>query len=215
MDKLADNLRYYRKSKKYTQEEIANKLDISTSVYGFYEQGRNTPPFDKLKQLSKLYGITLAELTGEPADNVEMIGRAVAMKRYPYVDSPISAGNPMNVEGNKNLPHLDVPDYILGKYADSKDIYFMRVNGESMNKVIPDDSLIAVQRNVELQTLKQGDIVIYRTSSYEYSVKRFYTVDDYIIFKPFSTNPAYKDRIFSKNDNVEILGKVVQYSVTL
>lgn len=41
MDKLADNLRYYRKSKKYTQEEIANKLDISTSAYGFYEQGRN------------------------------------------------------------------------------------------------------------------------------------------------------------------------------
>lgn len=91
----------------------------------------------------------------------------------------------------------------------------MRVNDESMNKVIPDDSLIAVQRNVELQTLKQGDIVIYRTSSYEYSVKRFYTEGDYIIFKPFSTNPAYKDRIFSKNDNVEILGKVVQYSVTL
>ncbi|WP_299032428.1 LexA family transcriptional regulator [uncultured Anaerococcus sp.] len=212
---IKDKIRDLRKEHNYTQEEVAYKIGLSTSAYGYYEQGRTTPPLDKLKQLAHLYNISISELTGEPIDKIEMIGKATSMKRYPFVEYPISAGSPRNIEGIKNLQHLDVPDYILGKYSESKDIYFMRVNGESMNKIIPDDSLIGVQRNIDLQSLKQGDIVIYRTSAYEYSVKRFYTNDEYIIFKPFSTNPAYKDKIFSKDDEVEILGKVILYSVIL
>lgn len=215
MTKLSKRLKKYRKENGYTQEEIAQKLDLTTSAYGFYEQERNVPPYRILRKLSDIYNISISELTGEPQDEVQMIGKVKPMGRYPYIEEPVAAGNPFDIEGKKYLQHLDVPNYILGKYANDKNLFFMRTNGESMNKIIPNGSLIAVKKINSFYDLKNGDIVVYNTSAYEYAVKLFYKKDQYIIFKPFSTDPIYEEKIFSIHDKISIIGKVVLYSVIL
>ncbi|MDI5788751.1 S24 family peptidase [Bacillus licheniformis] len=47
----------------------------------------------------------------------------------------------------------------------------MRINGDSMNRIMPHDSLIAV-RPVPLSNLRDGDIVVYSDGG-DYAVKRF------------------------------------------
>lgn len=215
MTKLTENLKYYRKLNGFTQETIAPKLKITTSAYGSYEQGRNEPPYSKLKQLSEIYNISISQLTGEPKDTIEFIAQSISVHTYPYIDNYVSAGSPTTISGMENLPKIQVPDELTGNYAGSKNLFFLKVNGESMNKIIPNDSVIGIIGYDTIYDLKNGDIVVYATQDGEYAVKYFYRDGNKLIFRPFSTNPNYYDTIFDVKDNIKIIGKVVQYSVTL
>lgn len=212
---IKDKLRQLRKDNGYNQEDVAFKLDMSTSAYGYYEQGKTTPPLNKLKRLAEIYKISISELTGEPKDKIEVVGRSQNMHTYPYFDSYAAAGNPITIDGINNAPRIHVADELLGQYAGNEKLVFLKVSGESMNKIIPDGSTIGILEYDSVHDLKDGDIVVYATKDEEYAVKFFYRNDDKIIFKPFSTYSYYYDKIFDIDDNIKIIGKVVVYSVMI
>ena len=212
---IKDKLKQLRKDRGLKQEDVAFKLNMSTSAYGYYEQGKTTPPLHNLKKLASLYDISISELTGEKNDTVEMLGQAVTMNKYPYIDDYVSAGSPVNIEGMKDVPNIYVPDELLGSYAGSKRLFFLKVNGESMNKIIPNGSTIGVISYDSINDIKNGDIVVYSTEDHSFAVKYFYKEKNELIFKPSSTYHYYYDKVFDINDNIRIIGKVVIYSVML
>ena len=212
---IKDKLRQLRKDNGYNQEDVAFKLDMSTSAYGYYEQGKTTPPLNKLKRLAEIYKISISELTGEPKDKIEIIGRSQTQHTYPYFDSYASAGKPITIEGINNAPRIHVADELLGQYAGNDKLVFLKVSGESMNKIIPDGSTIGILEYDSIHDLKDGDIVVYSTKDEEYAIKFFYRDGNRIIFKPFSTYNYYYDKTFSIDDNIKIIGKVVVYSVMI
>lgn len=212
---IKDKLKQLRKDRGLKQEDVAFKLNMSTSAYGYYEQGKTTPPLYNLKKLASLYDISISELTGEKNDTVEMLGQAVTMNKYPYIDDYVSAGSPVNIEGMKDVPNIYVPDELLGSYAGSKRLFFLKVNGESMNKIIPNGSTIGVISYDSINDIKNGDIVVYSTEDHSFAVKYFYKEKNKLIFKPSSTYHYYYDLVFDINDNIRIIGKVVIYSVML
>lgn len=212
---IKDKLKQLRKDRGLKQEDVAFKLNMSTSAYGYYEQGKTTPPLHNLKKLASLYNISISELTGEKNDTVEMLGQAVIMNKYPYIDDYVSAGSPVNIEGMKDVPNIYVPDELLGSYAGSKRLFFLKVNGESMNKIIPNGSTIGVISYDSINDIKNGDIVVYSTEDHSFAVKYFYKEENKLIFKPSSTYHYYYDLVFDINDNIRIIGKVVIYSVML
>lgn len=212
---IKDKLKQLRKDRGLKQEDVAFKLNMSTSAYGYYEQGKTTPPLYNLKKLANLYNISISELTGEKNDTVEMLGQAVTMNKYPYIDDYVSAGSPVTIEGMKDVPNIYVPDELLGSYAGSKRLFFLKVNGESMNKIIPNGSTIGVISYDSINDIKNGDIVVYSTEDHSFAVKYFYKEENKLIFKPSSTYHYYYDKVFDINDNIRIIGKVVIYSVML
>ncbi len=55
-------LQYLRKSCNFTQEELAEKLDISRQAVSKWETGKTVPDMDVLLKISKLYGISINDI---------------------------------------------------------------------------------------------------------------------------------------------------------
>ncbi len=208
-------LRNLRDSIGKTQLELSKLLHVTKSTISMYERNERTPSPDILKKYSQLFDVSIDYLLGTPNDTVEMLGQAVTMNKYPYIDDYVSAGSPVNIEGMKDVPNIYVPDELLGSYAGSKRLFFLKVNGESMNKIIPNGSTIGVISYDSINDIKNGDIVVYSTEDHSFAVKYFYKEKNKLIFKPSSTYHYYYDLVFDINDNIRIIGKVVIYSVML
>ena len=62
MDFIHTNLRFLRKRKGFTQEELAMQLQTKRSLIGAYEEGRAKPNYDLLRQISELFQISIDHL---------------------------------------------------------------------------------------------------------------------------------------------------------
>lgn len=56
---MYSRLKILRKSNKFTQKFIAEKLNISVSLYSNYETGKTSIPVHILSILAKLYGTSI------------------------------------------------------------------------------------------------------------------------------------------------------------
>lgn len=57
-------LKEERTKRGYTQQEIANILNISRVAYTLYENGKNTPTTDNILRLADLYNVSTDYLLG-------------------------------------------------------------------------------------------------------------------------------------------------------
>lgn len=57
-------LKEIRKSRKMTQQDIAEKLHCDVTTYARYESGDRNPPLEILILLSELFGVSLDYLVG-------------------------------------------------------------------------------------------------------------------------------------------------------
>jgi transcriptional regulator with XRE-family HTH domain len=56
---LRKQIEFLRRKKGWSQAELANRLHISPSTIGMYEQGRREPPIDVLVAMSKEFDVSL------------------------------------------------------------------------------------------------------------------------------------------------------------
>jgi repressor LexA len=209
-NKLGENIRKLRNSKGLTQQQLAELMGASNyTTVSKWESGSNSPRGGELVKLSEYFNVSVDDLLG--------IGKDLTIQnneQYNYLPTSISAGLPLTVDGIDHAEKISVPDSIMGKWAGDKDIYMMRINGESMNRIIPHGSIIAI-KPTECHLLKDGDIVVY-SDNHDYSVKRYFRDDNRIIFRPDSNDSRFYDYITSTdNENLVIHGKVVVYIVEL
>lgn len=210
---FASNLKYYIKSRGTTQAELCNKLDIPKMTMSNWVKANTYPRPDKVQLLADHFGIKRSDLTEEKEKDGLM---KLSSANYNYYPISISAGAPFNVEGI-SAEQITIPDAIMGKWSGSTDINVMKINGQSMNELIPDQSLIAV-KPIELTNLNNNDIVVFSDDN-DYSVKRFYNdkKNEQFIFSPESTDRSFTDYTvsYSEATNLKIHGKVVVYIVEL
>lgn len=62
---FAQRLRELRSEKGVVQKDVANFLNITTSAYGFYEQGKRVPDTDIMIKLSNYFNVSLDYLLGK------------------------------------------------------------------------------------------------------------------------------------------------------
>lgn len=68
---LGEKLFELRKSKNLTQDDVAEKLNVTRQTVSKWETNQSTPDFDKIAPLCKLYGMTPNELLTEENDKQE------------------------------------------------------------------------------------------------------------------------------------------------
>ncbi len=65
---FGDNFKKLRQEAKLSQKEVADKLGIYQSNVSDWENDVSRPEYERLIQLTKLYGCSLAELLGVEED---------------------------------------------------------------------------------------------------------------------------------------------------
>lgn len=62
---LGESLRRLREKSGYTQQQIANVLNIDRSTYSYYELGKTSPDISTLLTLAGIFSLSLEELLGQ------------------------------------------------------------------------------------------------------------------------------------------------------
>lgn len=78
MSYLASNLRFLRKQKGITQNDLADQLDVQRSMISAYEDGRSEPKLATLKKIGEILEVGLEELLEH---DIESRGRRVLQKK--------------------------------------------------------------------------------------------------------------------------------------
>jgi transcriptional regulator with XRE-family HTH domain len=82
-----EKIRTIRETKGLTQEQVAEKLGISTSVYGDIERGENDPKLSKLQKIAEAFEIELSELVDlTDKGNLNVTFNTCTQKRF-YIGS--------------------------------------------------------------------------------------------------------------------------------
>ena len=85
---FGSRIKRFRKQKKWTQKELASKLEIGFSQLNKYECGLHIPPVEKLIQLSELFDTSFDYLlTGNksedrPLHNIRLLERFRALENF-------------------------------------------------------------------------------------------------------------------------------------
>ncbi|WP_121605430.1 LexA family transcriptional regulator [Virgibacillus sp. Bac332] len=212
MKTTGEIIKELRESRGLTQGQLAKIIGASNyTTITKWEKGENFPRGRDIKVLCEYFKVSSDYILGLDTEY-----RFNQSSEYDYLPISVAAGLPEHVRGlsEDDIDTITIPDAVMGKWAGCSDIYMMRVNGESMNKIIPDQSLIAV-KEVNLSELKDGDIVVY-SNGHDYSVKHFYRDENEVRFRPDSTDTRFREYTFPDDSNdLKIHGKVVVYIVEM
>lgn len=220
---IGKNLRYLRLKKGFSQDYIAKYLGKkSFTTVQKWESEVSEPSLKDSYALADLFKVSIDDLVSIDIESYKNESKITySVFSYPYVLEGVAASFLQNIESLATLPTIDIPDILLSTYARSKDIIIMRVNEDSMNKIIPNGSYIAVKTNIDVLSVSNGDIVVANVEGADngYTIKHIYKDDtnNRIILRPNSTNPIYTDIIISSTESqrLYIVGKVVAYNVLL
>lgn len=227
----AEIVEYLIKKAGYSRRQFAEMIGIPpTTLNSMLNRGLEKASIDNVLKVCRGLGITVEEL-GEMASRglgLDEINQFVKESSVPYktgkLELPIYGGiaagalSTIDPVTQRNVEYITLPKTLLGKYSDSKGLFALKVNGESMNKVIPNGSYVACKPIEAIDELKDDDIVIFSHDN-EYSMKRFRRDEEnrLLIFSPESTYRKYHDIVvpYDTVNDLKIYAKVIWYAVTL
>lgn len=203
---FGNNLKKIRQKHEMTQEELAKKINTSRSNIANYENDKNMPSIETLNNLSEVLNCSTDYLLGKSdirntTSNIDESDKKFYMCP---VYGQISAGQPNWAEEciEGRLP-LD-PD-LMG-IVNPEEHFFLRVNGESMNKVVRNGAFALIHKQ---DIVEDGEIAAVLVNGYDATLKKFTRQGDMIILEPESNDDSFKTQVYDKNTPIKILGKYV------
>ena len=70
---IGENIKYYRKAKRISQEELAVKLNVVRQTVSKWEKGLSVPDADVLVRMAGLLGVSVSQLLGTETDDCSTI----------------------------------------------------------------------------------------------------------------------------------------------
>lgn len=223
-------LKFAMAKENLNQMELAKKSNIRQSSISDWLNGKYIPKQDKVDILAQTLNVSPAYLMGweDKEENYQENFDYPETQKIPttsmlfYDNICVNCSSPIMPEYSQDIEvkEIELPNAILGDIAGKSNLVAIKSRGDSMDKIIPEYSLVIIQKLLPYENVESGDIVMY---SYEdsWSIKEFIKKDDCVVFRPHSTNPHHKDNVYKFSDMEdgmsvpEILGKVVYYGVSL
>lgn len=156
-----NRLKQLRKERNLYQSEIAKIIGVTTSAYGYYENGKRDMSTDILTRLANYFNVSTNYLLGIDTENskrlLPVLGTVKAGYNYlaeenivDYIDPSMTITDPENyfglvVKGDSMSPLFDEGDYLIVHKLDGEfntnDIGIVLINGDeaTVKKVVKTD----------------------------------------------------------------------------
>lgn len=191
-------LKFLRKERNWTQQDVADMLGIERSTYTRYETGSTEPNFDILERLSQIFDVSTDILIGKSTIPTISGGR-----RIPVLGD-VAAGIPIEAI-------TDIVDYeeIDSALAKTGEFFGLRIKGDSMEPRMREGDVVIVRQQDSAET---GDTVVVLVNGDSATVKKIKYGPDGITLLP--TNPAHDPFFYSAAEveqlPVRVIGRVVE-----
>lgn len=184
-----------------TMTEFGQKASFDrTYISKYINKKLENPPTPKIleKIASASNGITTYE-------NLMVIcGYSNASFYMCPVYGQISAGQPNwaeeNIEGRIPI------DVNLMDIVNPEEHFFLRVNGDSMNKIVKNGAFALIHKQ---DSVENGEIAVVLVNGFDATIKKFTKQRDLIILEPQSNDETFETQVYDKNTSIKILGKYI------
>ena len=220
-----DRLKELRNKAGLKQSELGEKVGVSASTIGMYEQGRRSPDREMLIKLSNVFNVTLDYLVDnnniktDDTDLFNLKGDVRFLKKVKDSDmikipvlGAIRAGLPLYADENIiDYEYVHQEELVLGE-----ETFFLEVKGDSMiNARIYDGDRVRIRKQNHLDN--NGDIMAVRVNGDEATLKRVYLQENGIAL--ISENPKYAPMFYPASEiesgYVEIIGRAMEVKIKL
>lgn len=203
---IAKNIYAIRNHYGYTQETFAKLVGVSQVTVSKWETSGHRISEENIKAIMDVLPVTYDSIVGDANGFASMLedfseplpgASRVIKPTYSYAVMPvvgdIAAGDPC--EAIELIDQeLTVPEAFVHTHPDAR---FLRVRGESMNKLFQADSYVLYDPELEI---RDGDIAVVYVNGDDATVKRVYFAGDTVVLHPESTMDEYLDRAINTKD---------------
>lgn len=197
---IGDNINALRIDRGYSQEAFADAVGVSQVTVSNWETAAHAPSEKAITKICSVFGVGYDEIVSDEngyAKKVLRSERFVIKPTYSNVAMPvvgdIAAGDPC--EAIELIDQeLTVPEAFLETHPEAR---FLRVRGESMNKLFQADSYVLYDPELPV---RDGDIAVVYVNGDDATVKRVYFAGDTVVLHPESTMEEHLDRAINTKD---------------
>ena len=198
-----NRIKLLREENSFTQLDLATRLNCSKSVIGLYESETRKPSMEVLIKLSEIFNCSIDYILGKSDIRNININNSKQFYMCP-VYGKISAGIPNWAEECLE-GYLPIDPNMFG-IINPEECFFLRVDGESMNKEIKNGAYALIRKQ---DIVSDGEIAAVLVNGFEATLKRFSKQGDFIVLEPSSTDASFKMQIYDNNTTIKILGKMI------
>jgi transcriptional regulator with XRE-family HTH domain len=203
MSALSNNLKFLRKAKGFTQEELAEKLGMTRSILGSYEESRAEPKLLTLQNISNYFQVSIDELISKDLSkgSASTIGIASDLRILPIVVSPenrelinvvpnkASAGYLNGFADQEYIKDLSCFSLPLNEISQNKTYRIFQIKGDSMLPIAPDSYIITYYQE-NWQEIKDNDCYVVLTK------------EEGIVYKRVLNKISESNTIVLRSDNL-------------
>jgi len=209
METLGTRLKALRKTKKVTQQQLADAIGVSKTSVIYWEKDDNLPKHESLMALSKVLSVSpeyllngkqQADMDSNISTPFPIAGRLVPVISWVQAGSWTSVDSvPAGTQFEEWLP----PNPKCGKNG-----YGLEVVGESMLPDFRPGDKIYVNPDFQPDELKTGDLVIISCDGdSEATFKKLIVESGNMYLQPL--NPNWPEKTIALEDGCKLVGKVV------
>lgn len=206
MSYFSERLKTLRTNKGWSQQRLAEALELSKSSVNMYERGEREPSFETLETIADIFNVDMNYLYGKsdvknsailvPSPIPPGFQPMPEMELVPLVGR-IACGEPITAEENVERM-VSVP-------VEWHATFTLICEGDSMSPSIQDGDLVAIRKQPDVE---QGQIAAVRIEG-EATLKRVYKYPDRLVLQPENTDFAPIVLVGTEINTASIEGRAV------
>ncbi len=200
---LGDNIKALRRKNGYSQQDLADKLNVSRQTISSWEVNRTEPTMGNIEMMSIIFHCQKSDLI-DGVFKPQAQSSNQTKHKIINVLGRVAAGIPID-----SISEIIDQEYITDELAQKGEYFGLRIKGDSMSPVIMDGDTVIVRFQEDAET---DEIIIALINGHDGVCKKLKKLDNGLML--ISINPQYAPLVFTSAEidqtPVKIIGKVVE-----